>query len=80
MSTFEIDNSADNYRKHERDHKQVRIERRFREMDRQIGELTSLLRTLTERISSNNREEKAATLHKIDLQAILTHYIFTDSV
>ena len=41
----------------ERDHERVRIQRRFNGLNRPIGELTSLVRTLNEKISSSNREE-----------------------
>ena len=41
----------------ERDHERVRIEQRFNDMNRQIEELTSLVRTLPEKIASNHREE-----------------------
>ena len=55
LSKFE--NNAHSYEDQGRDHERVCNERRFNEMNRQIGELTSLVRTLTERISSSNREE-----------------------
>ena len=42
---------------HERDRERSRIEQRFNEKNRQIVQLTSLVRTLTEKVSSNNREE-----------------------
>ena len=54
--TFELENNVNNFSEQER----VRIERRFNEMNRQIGELTSLVRTLADRISSSNREEKCS--------------------
>ena len=41
----------------ERDHQRIRIELRFSDMNRQIGELTSLVKTLTEKIASNGREK-----------------------
>ena len=41
---------------HERDHEKIRIEQRFMEMNRQFGELTNLVKTLTEKITSNPRE------------------------
>ena len=40
----------------ERDHEKHRIEQRFMEMNRQISELTSIVRALTDKIS-NSREE-----------------------
>ena len=55
--TFEIKKNTNNYGEQERDHQRLRIERRFNEMNRHVGELTSLVRTLTEKISSDNREE-----------------------
>ena len=42
----------------ERDHERVRIEQQFTDMCRQKGELTSLVRTLTEKLASSNREKK----------------------
>ena len=53
--TFELQSNERNYDDLERDHERVCIERRFNDMNRQIGELTSLVRTLTEKISSSNR-------------------------
>ena len=41
----------------ERDHERLRIEQGFNDMNRQIGELTSLVRALTEKIASSNRKE-----------------------
>ena len=41
----------------ERDYQRIRIELRFSDMNRQIGELTSLVRTVKEKIASNGREE-----------------------
>ena len=40
----------------ERDHENHRFEQRFLEMNRQIGELTSIVKALTDRLS-NSREE-----------------------
>ena len=40
----------------ERDNEKHRIEQRFLEMNRQIGELTSIARALTDKIT-NSREE-----------------------
>ena len=42
----------------ERDHEKHRIEQRFLEMNRQIGELTSIVRALTDKIT-NSREENS---------------------
>ena len=42
----------------ERDHEKHRIEQRFLEMNRQIGELTSIVRALTDKIP-NSREENS---------------------
>ena len=55
--TFEKENNDRIYENQERDHERVRIERRFKDMNRQIGELTSSVRTLPEEIISSNREE-----------------------
>ena len=43
-------------RSQERDHERSRIEQRFLEMTKQIGELTSMVRALTEKVA-NSREE-----------------------
>ena len=43
-------------RQQERDHERSRIEQRFMEMNKQIGELTSMVRALTEKVT-NSREE-----------------------
>ena len=40
----------------ERDHEKHRIEQRFLEMNRQIGELASIVRALTDKLT-NSREE-----------------------
>ena len=40
----------------ERDHEKHRIDQRFLEMNRQIGELTSIVRALTDKLA-NSREE-----------------------
>ena len=52
--TFEMENNAISYEDQGRDHERVRIERRDNEMNRQIGELISLVRTFFESISSSN--------------------------
>ena len=41
----------------ERHYQTLRIELQFSDMNRQIGELTSLVKILTEKIASNGREE-----------------------
>ena len=41
----------------ERDHERIRIEQRFNDMNPQNGELISLLRMLSEEITSSNKEE-----------------------
>ena len=46
----------------ERDHEKHRIEQRFMEMNRQISELTSIVRALTDKIS-NSREENYRDAH-----------------
>ena len=80
--TFEIKNNAHSYGEQERDHERVRIERSFSEMNRQNGELTSLVRTLTERISSTNREENGnnsprcrSTSHSDMVAGVIGHTI-----
>ena len=44
----------------ERDHERVPIEQRFNYMNRQTGELITLVRTLTEKIASSIREENGS--------------------
>ena len=46
----------------ERDHEKHRIEQRFMEMNRQISELTSIVRALTDKMS-NSREENYRDVH-----------------
>ena len=46
----------------ERDHEKHRIEQRFMEMNRQISELTSIVRALTDKMS-NSREENYRDAH-----------------
>ena len=50
------DCSDEAMRSQERDHERSRIEQRFLDMNRQIGELTSMVRALTEKVT-NSREE-----------------------
>ena len=45
------------------DHESIRIEDRFMDVSCQIGELTSLARALTEKISSSNRDESGQNFH-----------------
>ena len=47
------------------DYERVRIEQRFKDMKSQIGELTSMGKTLTEKISSNNREECGSNVRNV---------------
>ena len=47
----------------ERDHEKHRIEQRFMEINRQISELTSIVRALTDKMS-NSREENYRDAHK----------------
>ena len=46
----------------ERDHEKHRIEQRFMEMNRQISELTSIVRALTDKMS-NSREGNYSDVH-----------------
>ena len=50
------DQNDESLRQQDGDHEYSRIEQRFIEMNRQIGELTSMFRALTEKVS-NSREE-----------------------
>ena len=50
------DDIENDVRSIERDHEKHRIEQHFLEMNRQIGELTSIVRALTDKIT-NSREE-----------------------
>ena len=53
-----LENETQNdMREIERDHENHRFEQRFLEMNRQIGELTSIVKALTDRLS-NSREGK----------------------
>ena len=49
------DQNDEMLRQQERDHERSRIEQKFMEMNRQIGELTSMVRALTEKVA-NSRE------------------------
>ena len=44
------ENGEETMRSMERDHERLRIEQRFIDMNRQTGELTSIVRALTEKI------------------------------
>ena len=70
--TFEIEINTKNYGEQDRDNERIPIERSFSEMIGQIGELTSLVRTLTEQFPRVTEKRMAITHRKIDLQAILT--------
>ena len=70
--TFQLESDFKNFSEQEREHARIRIERRCNEMNRQIGELTTLVRTLTDRISSSDRRENGSNLSKKAPQAILT--------
>ena len=48
----------------ERDHGRVRIEQRFNDLNRQIGELTTLVLTLTETLYSGNREGNGSDVQR----------------
>ena len=50
------DDIENDVRSIEKDHEKHRIEQRFLEMNRQIGELTSIVRALTDKIT-NSRED-----------------------
>ena len=51
------ENSSHNSNEQERDQERIRFERRFNEMIKQTGELTSLVGTLTEKVAFRNRAE-----------------------
>ena len=48
------ENDDETMRSMERGHEWLRIEQRFIDMNRQIGELTSIVRALTEKLSTSN--------------------------
>ena len=58
------DNDGETMRSLERDHERFRIEQRFPEMNKQIEELTSIVRALTEKVT-NSREEKDQNVHNL---------------
>ena len=47
------ENDGETMRSIERDHERLRIEQRFIDMNRQTGELTSIVKALTEKISNS---------------------------
>ena len=49
----------------ERDHERVLIQERFKDMNRQIGELTAPVLTLTEKLSSGNREKNGPNVQRL---------------
>ena len=51
-------------RSQEKDHERSRIEQRLLAMNKQIGELTSMVRVLTEKVT-NSREENDANVRKV---------------
>ena len=80
--TFELENNVNTFGEQKREHERMRIERSFNEMNRQIGELTSLVRTLTDRFPRKIEKRMTVTPRKIDLRAILrapekTHMIIS---
>ena len=60
----------------ERDHERIRIEQRFNDMKRQIEELTSLIRTLTETITSSSRDENDSKVSDKDANSSLLLFLF----
>ena len=68
--TFQLENNVKNFSEQEREHARIRIERRCNEMNKQIGELTSLVRTLI--ISLSDREENGSNLSRKRSQDTLT--------
>ena len=56
------ENDEDTMRCQERDHERLRKEQRFFEMNKQIGEITSMARALTEKVT-NSREENDQNGH-----------------
>ena len=60
--SFFNDNNEEAMRSQERDYKRFRIEQRFLEMKRQIGELTSMVRASTRKVT-NSREENDPNFH-----------------
>ena len=66
-------------RQQERDHERSRIEQRFLEINKQIGELISMVRALTEKVA-NSREENDPnvryfrTLPHSDSENFRNHY------
>ena len=60
--SYSNDNNEEAVRSQERDYERFRIEQRFLEMNRQISELTSMVRVLTEKVT-NSREENDPNVH-----------------
>ena len=58
------ENNEEAMRSQERDHERRRIEQRLSDMNRQLGELTSIVRALIEKIS-NGREENGQNVRCI---------------
>ena len=58
----------------ERDHEKHRIEQRFMEMNRQISELTSIVRALTDKMS-NSREENYRDAHNSETSVRSDSYL-----
>ena len=56
------DHDDEAVRSQERDHERSRIEQRFLKKNKQIGELTSMVRALTEKVT-NSREENDPNVH-----------------
>ena len=68
----DIENHTNDFSEQETNHERIRSEQRCNDMNRQIREITSLIRTLTEMISSNDREENGNKKVGLESQAILT--------
>ena len=58
------DNDEETMRSLERDHERLRIEQWFLEMNKQIGELRSTMRALSEKVR-NSRQENDQNVHSI---------------
>ena len=56
----------------ERDHERVRVEQRFDDLNRKIGEITTLILTLTEKLSSGNREEDGFKVQRLSQSDMMT--------
>ena len=73
------DSIVEAMRSWERDHENYRIEQRFMEMNRQIGELTSIVRALTEKIS-NSKEGNNQDVLNSETSTRSDSYCFFTSV